>query len=91
MNKKTNTVLFMLGATVANVIITVVIFLVILLLYVKFLAPSLPETAQVWGLPISFVVAIVLSFLLYRACIKVLSKKINVEKYFDPLFVKKRK
>jgi hypothetical protein len=81
----------MLGATVANIAITIVIFMVILILYAQFLAPLLPETVQAWGLPITFVLAIVLSFIVYRACVKILFKKIDVEKYFDPLFIRKRK
>jgi uncharacterized Tic20 family protein len=91
MNKKANTVLFMLGATVVNILITVVIFVGVLVLYSRFLAPVLPEAVNMWGLPVSFVIAIGLSFLVYRAAVTFLFKKINAEKYFDPLFVRRRK
>jgi hypothetical protein len=83
MSKKTNTLLFILGATVFNVVTTAVCFLVLLLLYARFLVPLFPEN---WGFPLIFLAAIALSFLIYRFALKQLLKKIAVEKYFDPIF-----
>ena len=40
MNKKANTVLFMLGATVVNIILMVLIFVLLFYLYGRFIAPS---------------------------------------------------
>jgi hypothetical protein len=86
MNKKVNTLLFILGATLFNIIITVVFFFGLLLLYVKFLLPLLPESGRAWGFPLLFIAAIVLSFLTYRFVLNLLMKKIKVEEYFDPVF-----
>ena len=85
MNKKVNTLLFILGATLFNIIITVLCFVVLMVLYVKFLMPLLPE-GNAWVFPIIFIAAIAAAFFLYRLLLKLLLKKIQVEKYFDPIF-----
>jgi heme/copper-type cytochrome/quinol oxidase subunit 1 len=90
MGKKTNTLLFILGATLFNIIVTVVCFLVLLLLFAKFFAPMLPETAAAWALPVVFIGSVVLSFVLYRLALKQLMKRIDVDKHFSPLFKPQR-
>jgi hypothetical protein len=84
--KKSNTRLFILCATLFNVLVTVVCFLVLLLAFVKFLASALPETAAAWALPVIFIISIALSFVLYRIALKQLMKRIDVDKHFDPIF-----
>jgi hypothetical protein len=90
MSKKTNTVLFLIGATILNIVITVVSFLVLLVLYGRLLVPVLPKEIAAWGMPIIFVGAIVLAFVVYRYAVNILMKKVDVEKYFDPLFMPRR-
>ncbi|GHT64546.1 hypothetical protein FACS1894110_04420 [Spirochaetia bacterium] len=86
MNKKTNTWLFILGATVFNILITIISFFVLLLIYARFIIKFIPEAGQAWGFPIIFIGAIALSFVLYRVILKYLLKRFDVEKYFDPIF-----
>ena len=87
MNKKTNTFLFILGGTVFNILVTVFCFFVFLFLYSRFLYPYLPENSIAWMLPVNFVASIVASFLIYRLVVfKVIMKKVDMEKYFDPIF-----
>jgi hypothetical protein len=90
MSKKTNTLLFILAATIFNILVTIICFLVLFILFVRFLAPNMPETAAGWGFPIIFIAAIALSFLIYRVLLKFLLKKFNPEKYFDPIFGRRR-
>jgi len=90
MNKKVNTILFILCATLFNVLVAVLSFLLLLLLYAKFLAPLLSENVRSWGFTLIFLAAIGISILVYRAVLKSLLRKVDVEKYFDPLFVKGR-
>jgi hypothetical protein len=90
MGKKTNTFLFILGATLFNIIVTVVCFMVLLLVFVKFFASVLPETAAAWALPVIFIGSIVLSFVLYRLALKLLMKRIDVNEHFAPLFKPKK-
>ncbi|MDR1030373.1 MAG: leader peptide processing enzyme [Treponema sp.] len=91
MSKKTNTLLFILGATVLNVLVMLLCFVVLIVMYSRLLLPLLPETAQVWGLPLIFVGSIALSFWLYRIILKRLLKRVNMEKYFAPLFGRKKR
>ena len=85
MNKKINTVLFVLGATVFNIIITVLSFFLLLILYAKFLTKILPQGAQAWAFPFIFISSLAISFFVYKFVLGFLIKKIDVEKYFDPI------
>lgn len=91
MNKKANTFLFILGATVFNILITVLSFVLLLTVYAKFIMPHLPEQAQVWSFPLIFIAAMAVAFIAYRYLLRFLLKKIDVEKYFDPIFGHKRR
>ena len=91
MSKKSNTLWFILGATVFNILSTLIIFIIILLLYARFFVPVLPEEGAAWGFPIIFIGSIFLSFILYRYILKFLMKKIDFEKHFDPIFGRRRK
>ena len=90
MNKKANTVIFILVASVFNIILTVLCLIVLLLIFGKFIFPLLSENSAAWALPVMFVTSIVASALIYRLIIKVLIKKVDVEKYFDPIFSRRQ-
>jgi uncharacterized BrkB/YihY/UPF0761 family membrane protein len=90
MSKKTNTLLFILGATVFNILVTAACFTVLLLIYAYVIAPRISEAARAWGFPAIFIAAIALSFVIYRKGLKFLMKKIQVEKHFAPLFGDRR-
>jgi len=90
MNKKANTLLFILGATVFNMLITILCFFALLMLYAKTVMPFIPEDNRAWGFPIIFLAAIALAFLIYRFVLKVFLKKVDVERYFDPIFGKRK-
>jgi len=85
MNKKINTILFVLGATVFNILITVLSFFLLLILYANFIAKILPQGAQAWSFPLIFIASLVISFFVYKIVLGHLVKKIDVEKYFDPI------
>jgi hypothetical protein len=89
MNRKLNTLLFIAGATVLNIVLTGGFFLIFFLLYVRLLAPRLPEGGGVWGFPVVFVLALVLAFFVYRLLIKIVFSRVRAEKYFDPVFKSK--
>ena len=91
MNKKVNTFLFILGATVFNVLVAIICFFLLTFLYLTFIAHLLPEQGHVWSFTFIFLACIVLSILVYRFAVKFLLKKIDVEKYFDPIFIRKNR
>jgi ABC-type multidrug transport system permease subunit len=87
MNKKVNTLLFVLGATVFNIIITIVIFLLLFIFCVR----VLPENIASGAMPFVFFAAIAASFFSYNAILKIVTKKIDMDKYFDPIFKGRRR
>lgn len=89
LNKKVNTILFILGATVFNIVVTLVSIASLLFLTARFVAPLLSESALSWTFSIIFIISIAISVFVYRAILKHLITKIDIEKYFDPLFVRR--
>ena len=102
MSKKTNTLLFILGATVVNILTTILCFIILFAIFASFIVPvfigpqadpesEIVSTTYTWGLLICFIGAIVLSFVLYRLVLKLIMKKIDFDKHFDPIFGRRRK
>jgi membrane-associated protease RseP (regulator of RpoE activity) len=91
MSKKTNTLLFILAGTVFNVLITIISFVLLFVLFIRFLAPMLPENVAAFGFIVVFVAAIALAFFTYRAVMKQITKRVDIDKYFDPLFGPRRR
>jgi len=91
MNKKVNTLLFICCATLFNIIIALISFIVLTLLYIRFLMMQMPETSRSWAFTGIFLLSISVSFLVYRIVLKHLINRIEIEKYFDPLFVSKHR
>jgi hypothetical protein len=86
MSKKTNTLWFILGATLFNILLTLLCFITLLLVYARFLAPLLPEEQASWGFPVIFIGAMALSFVVYRIILKQVMKKINLGTRLTPIF-----
>jgi lysylphosphatidylglycerol synthetase-like protein (DUF2156 family) len=88
MNKKVNTLLFILGATVFNVIVAVISFIILILLCGRLVLPRIPETGYSWAVSLILLASIAISIFVYRIVLKFFLSKIDIEQYFDPLFVK---
>ena len=90
MNKKANTVLFVLGATVFNLLlmfILIILFLVLIsVVFRDSLGPNLISIMMI----VVFVGSIAASFFIYSRVVKWLSRKIDMDKYFIPLFRRKK-
>jgi uncharacterized membrane protein len=80
-----NTLIFILGATVFNVVLYIISFLLLLLVYSRFIG-LVPESAQQWGLVVILILPIAVSFVVYRLILKIVLKKVDVDKHFAPLF-----
>ena len=93
MNKKTNTLLFILAGTVFNILITILSFVLLWVLAGLLIIPRLSQDSAAWGwlMPATFIAAIIISFLVYRLIIKILMKKVDMEKYFDPIFGRRKR
>lgn len=91
MNKKLNTGLFILGATLVNVLIMVVLFLVLFILFARFAAPSIPPEIGQFIILALFIGSIVGTFFIYHRLVAIMQKKIDMDRYFDPIFGKRRR
>ena len=92
MNKKLNTVLFMVGATVFNLLVIAILVLipsVTVLLILRALEVTISgQTVSILGL-VFFLAALGGSFFVYGFAMRKLSERVDMDKYFEPLFRKK--
>lgn len=90
MNKKANTILFVIAATVANLILMAVVFTA-LLVGVSFAFQSVltPQIGTV-VLGVVFVATILITYFIYHKSVKKLSEKYDFEQYFEPIFSRKQ-
>ena len=86
MNKKLNTALFIIGASILNVLL-MVILMTLGLAVISLIAPTniSPTIASVLFILV-FLLAVAGSFFAYHKGIKLLATKINMDKYFHPIF-----
>lgn len=90
MNKKLNTLVFLIVGTIVN--IAIMLLLLIIFLYLighLFSASSNGQIVTIVTL-LAVMLSVVGSYLIYTRLIKFISKKWNVEKYVEPLFKRKR-
>jgi hypothetical protein len=90
MNKKVNTVLFLLGATVFNLLIMFLLIVIFLVLISAVFRDSLNPNVLSILMIVVFVGSIAAAFFIYGRVVKWLSRKIDMEKYFLPLFRRKK-
>ena len=90
MNKKVNTVLFILAASVVNIVV-MILLMTLLFALAAFMLPSDigAGMGQVIFLLV-FALSIGGSFFAYHRFIGFLSKKIDMDKYFHPIFRRRR-
>jgi hypothetical protein len=87
--KKRNTYLFLLGATVFNVVLTLALLIggLVLINAILRATGAVPDVNAFNLLLLAdLIVSIVLSSLAYRAILKALGKKFEFDQHFDPIF-----
>ncbi len=82
--KKRNTALFMLIATVINIVLMTVFMLIGYILLVRFANPDNPQAGQVW-LIVIFIGSIILAWFVYSRMVKWYTKRVDVNEKFAPL------
>lgn len=85
MNKKLNTAIFFVVATALNILLVMVIALAVFVPYALFAAPALPPAVNLIALVVIVFGSMAGSFPLYRWIIDQFQKKVDMEKYFDPI------
>lgn len=89
MSKKSNTIWFMLAATVLNILLMLILFIVSFVLIVRFVDPE-SSLVPLW-LGLAFLGSIGGSFWLYSRIIRWMTKRYDLEEKLVPLFVRKKK
>ncbi len=87
MNKKVNTILFILGATIVNILVMAILFILCLVLIARFVDPESSMMPLWFGA--MFLVSIGGSFFLYTVIMKRITARFDMEKYLDPIFSRK--
>jgi hypothetical protein len=91
MTKKGNTIIFLIAATGFNILLTVMIFVGLFFLFFIFIRPLISDNGIVFALPVIFVIAIFISFAVYRALLKRFLANFDMDKYFDTAFSLKKR
>jgi hypothetical protein len=63
------TAVFIAGAALFHVLVTLIVFSALLFLYVPMIIPRIPAASVFWGFPLLFSAAFVLSSVLYRKAV----------------------
>ena len=91
MNKKTNTALFIVGATIANILLMIILIIIGFAIISAVLPQKAnPQLASILFLLV-FLASIAGSFFIYHKVIQYVSKRIDMEKYFHPIFRPKKR
>jgi amino acid transporter len=91
MNKRVNTVLFLVGATAFNLLVMFLLIVVCLVVITAIFKDSLNPNLLSVLMIVIFIGSIAASFFIYGKVIKLLSRKYDLDKYLLPLFRRKRK
>ncbi len=89
MNRKLNTILFLIGATLVNILVMVLLFLIFFVLFARFVAPSVAPEAGQYILLGLFVLSVIGTYFIYHRIIAALQKRVQLEKHFGPIFRKR--
>lgn len=91
MNKKLNTLIFLIIGTIVN-IVCMLLLLVALLYLVQFLFTPETSGSIVTGVTLTAVMlSVVGSYFIYSKLVKIINNKWNLEQWIEPLFKKKRR
>ena len=88
--KKRNTAVFVLIATIINLLLMMVFMIVGYVLLARFGNPESTTANQIW-LVVIFLGSIGLSWFIYSRMVKWYAKRVDVEKKFAPLITPRRK
>lgn len=90
MNKNLKLALFLIGATVFNIVLMFVFIIAIFLAASRLMGPNPNPVVFQIVLFVGFIASIVVTFLIYGRVMKWLQAKYNLEQHFPQLFKKRR-
>jgi len=84
-NKKLNTLVFFVVATAINIVLVMVGALLLLIPYALWVAPVAAPPVNLIALVVIVLGSMAASFPVYRKLVEWFQKKVDIEKYFDPI------
>jgi hypothetical protein len=81
MSRGLRIVVFMLAASLGNILVTAVIYVLSLGLYAITLGKILPQNSVVWAVGASFLISLIGSVLIYKKIIAKIRKKLDLDKW----------
>ena len=91
MNKKLNTALFIVGASILNVILMIIFITIGMVILSKIIPENTSPTLISVLFILVFLLSVAGSFFVYHKSIRILAGKINMDKYFHPIFNSKKR
>ena len=88
---KLNTILFLAAATLFNVVIIFVVFIIGFILLGQFILPVVSAGLGQILLIVLFCAALVAGYIVYSKTLKWINARYNTEKFLEPLFKPKHK
>lgn len=85
MVRKRRVVLFVIGATVGNLLLMVLCFAGLMGLYSLTLGRWLPQQALLWALAVVFIASLAISTFVYRSLLKLLRERYHLDEYLGIL------
>ena len=91
MNKKVNTVLFLLAATLFNIFIIFTIFFIGFVLLGQFLLPIVPSPIGQLLLIVLFCGSLALGYVIYNKTLRWINHRFDTKKFIEPIFNRKKR
>jgi len=91
MNKKLTTLLFLVVATLFNIVIIVVLFIVGFVLLGQFVLPVVSAPVGQILLIVLFCGVVVAGYIIYSKTLRWMQKRYNTDKFLTPIFKPKRR
>lgn len=86
MGKRLDAALFIVVATIVNLLFMALVFLLFVLVLKTFFAHAFSARANAWLLFGLFIASVAITYLVYRAAIRALAKRYPLEERFSLLF-----
>jgi len=90
MNKKLNTLLFLIVGTIVNIIVMLLLLVGFLYLIGNIFTPETSDAVITSVTLTAVMLSVVGSYFIYSKLVKFVNKKWNLEQWIEPLFRKKR-
>ncbi len=90
MNKKFNTLIFIIAGTIVNIVIMGLLLLGMILILNPLLVSDMNENLMSGIFMFSVLMAVIASFFIYAKLIKIINRKWDLEQWIEPILKRRR-